>query len=181
LPVLVKKLCAALAAVLACLLLAPTASAEDKSHPELSLKDLSGVKHSVADYRGKVLVLNFWATWCGPCREELPMLNTVQKRYAAQGVVFIEASLDDKKGRKKIPAFLSKADVALPVWIGADADTLKKLDLGKIIPATLILDRDGKAVSRLLGEARHDELTARLDWILGGESGAPPAPVLTHY
>lgn len=161
--------------------MAPTVPAKDMSHPKLSLKDLSGVKHSIADYRGKVVVLNFWATWCSPCREELPMLNALEKQYAAQGVVFIEASLDDKKDQNKIPAFLSKAGVDFPVWIGAGADTIKKLDLGKIIPATLILDRDGKAVSRLLGEARHDELVARLDWILGGESSAPPAPVVTHY
>ncbi len=170
-----------MAAVVGCALLASAASAKDKSYPELSLKDLSGTKHSLSDYRGKVIVLNFWATWCGPCREELPMLNVLEKQYAAQGVAFIEASLDDKNDQNKIPAFLSKAGVDFPVWVGADADTIKKLGLGKIIPATLILDRDGKAVSRLLGEARHDELVARLDWILGDESSAPPAPVVTHY
>lgn len=171
----------ALAAVMACLAIVPAAIAKNKDHPELSLKDLSGAKHSIAEYRGQILVLNFWATWCGPCREELPMLNDVVKQYAAKGVVFIEASLDDSKDEKKIPAFLSKQGVDLPVWIGADPGTLKKLGLGKIIPATLIVDRDGKAVSRLLGEARRNELTARLDWILADESGPAPAPVVTHY
>jgi thiol-disulfide isomerase/thioredoxin len=162
-------------------LLASVACARDKTHVELALKDLSGVKHSLADYRGKILVVNFWATWCGPCREELPMLERIERQYAGKGVVFIEASLDEKKDRKSIPAFLAKENVEFPVWVGADPDTLRKLDLGKIIPATLILDRDGNAVSRLLGEARHDEVVARLDWILAGESGTPPAPVVTHY
>ena len=168
---------------LACAVFAASVAtaAKDKDHPELSLKDLSGAKHSIADYRGKVLVLNFWATWCGPCREELPMLGAVEKQYASRGVVFIEASLDDKKGEKKVPTFLAKERVDFPVWIGADPATLKKLDLGKIIPATLVIDRDGKAIARLLGEARHDELTARLDWILAGEVGAAPVAVVTHY
>lgn len=166
---------------LACGLFAGAAAAKDKEHPELSLKDLSGAKHSIAEYRGKILVLNFWATWCGPCREELPMLNAVAKQYASKDVVFIEASLDGKKDERKIPQFLAKEGVALPVWVGADPAVLKKLDLGKIIPATLIVDRGGRAVARLLGEARRDDLTARLDWILAGESGQAPAAVVTHY
>jgi thiol-disulfide isomerase/thioredoxin len=169
------------AASAAVALFASVAFARDKSYPELSLKDWSGAKHSIADYRGKILVLNFWATWCGPCREELPMLNALEKQFTPKGVVFIEASLDEKKDRKNIPEFLAKESVEFPVWVGADPNTLRKLGLGKIIPATLILDRDGKAVSRLLGEARHDEIVARLDWILAGESGPPPAPVVTHY
>ncbi|HTU33149.1 MAG TPA: TlpA disulfide reductase family protein [Candidatus Acidoferrum sp.] len=167
--------------MLACALLFCAAAAKDKDHPDVSLKDSSGAKHSIADYRGKVLVLNFWATWCGPCREELPMLNAVAKQYAPKGVVFVEASLDDKQDEKKIPAFLAKEGVDLPVWIGADPATLKKLNLGKIIPATLLIDRDGRAVARLLGEARHDELTARLDWILAGEPDPAPASVVRHY
>jgi thiol-disulfide isomerase/thioredoxin len=175
-----KKLVATLACI-GCALLTPVARAKDKSHPELSLRDLSGAKQSIADYRGKILVLNFWATWCGPCREELPMLNAAERRYAPKGVVFVEASLDGRKDSRQIPAFLAEEGVDFPVWVGADTDTLKKLGLGKIIPATLILDREGKAVGRLLGEARHDELTARLDWILRGESGPPPAAIVTHY
>ena len=181
LPVIKRIVAIALAGVLSYAFLAPATRAKDETHPELSLKDLSGAKHSIADYRGKVLVLNFWATWCGPCREDLPKLYAVEEQYASKGVVFIEASLDEKRDEKKIPGFLAKERVEFPVWVGASANTLKKLDLGKIIPATLIIDREGKAVSRLLGEARHDELTARLDWILAGESGPAPAPVVTHY
>jgi thiol-disulfide isomerase/thioredoxin len=170
-----------LVGILGCALLTSTAAAKAKSHPDITLKDLSGTKHSIADYRGKVLVVNFWATWCGPCREELPMLSAIEKQYGPQGVVFVEASLDEKKDWPRIPAFLAKAGVDFPVWVGANPETLHKLGLGKIIPATLILGRDGDIVSRLLGEARHDEVTARLDWILSGESGEPPAPVVTHY
>ncbi len=162
-------------------LLTAGAGAKANDRPDLSLRDLSGAKHSIADYRGKVLVVNFWATWCGPCREELPMLNAVAKQYAPKGVVFIEASLDGKRDEQKIPAFLAKEEVEFHVWVGATPGTLKKLSLGKIIPATLIVDRNGRAVGRLLGEARRHELTLRLDWILAGESGPAPAAVVTHY
>src|SRR5947209_5029225 len=72
---------------------------------ELTLKDLSGKRVHLNDYRSKIVVLNFWATWCGPCKEEMPRFVEAEKQYSSRGIVFIAASLDDKKGRDKIPDF----------------------------------------------------------------------------
>ena len=152
-----------------------------KPAPELALKDQSGQEHSLASYRGKVVVLNFWATWCMPCRHELPMLNKLAQEYTGKDVEFVAASLDEKDTQKQIPRFLEKKKISLPVWIGATPDTLTQMDLGKIIPATIILDQHGEVVGRIMGEARRKEIVERLDWALNGRVGKAPKAVVRHY
>jgi thiol-disulfide isomerase/thioredoxin len=149
--------------------------------PELSLKDQSGQEHSLSVYRGKIVVLNFWATWCMPCRHELPMLDRLAQEYAGKNVVFLAASLDEKETQKQIPHFLQKKKISLPVWIGATPGTLSQMDLGKIIPATIILDQQGEVVGRIMGEARSKDITSRLDWVLNGRVGKAPKAVVKRY
>jgi len=163
------------------LVFAIEAWAAAKPAPELSLTDQSGQEHSLASYRGKVVVLNFWATWCMPCRHELPMLNKLAQEYAGKDVVFVAASLDEKDTQKQIPRFLEKKKISLPVWVGATPDSLDHMDLGKIIPATIILDQQGEVVGRIMGEARRKEIAERLDWVLNGRAGKAPKPVVKHY
>jgi thiol-disulfide isomerase/thioredoxin len=138
------------------------------------LKDMKGQKVHLRDYRGKVVVLNIWATWCVPCREEMPMLVELEKEYAARGVVFIAASLDDRQTRARIPEFLSKYSVGFTVWVGASTMDLDDLKLGQVVPATAFLDREGRIVARVLGQMSKDELKERLDWLTG--DGRGPAP-----
>ena len=160
------------------LLMALTARSE--SVPEFAAKDLSGQVQALSAHRGKIMVVNFWATWCGPCREELPMLNQLAGQYSAGDVFFVAISLDDETTRTKIPPFLDKKKITLPVWIGADTGTLKQLDLGKFVPDTMILDRDGAIVSRIMGEAQRKDITTRVDWLLGGRTGEAPAALVKH-
>jgi thiol-disulfide isomerase/thioredoxin len=108
--------------------------------PDITLTNLDGRAHSLAEYSGKVVVLNFWATWCLPCREELPMLSKLAPRYAEKEVVFLAASLDDAQTRSKIPRFLQKKKITLAVFTGVTSGVLKEFQLGEIIPATLILE-----------------------------------------
>jgi thiol-disulfide isomerase/thioredoxin len=155
-------------------------AARSETYPELSVKDLSGQAQSLADHRGKVMVVNFWATWCGPCREELPMLNQLAGQYSAGDVFFVAISIDDQSTRTKIPNFLEKKKITLPVWTGATTDTLAQLDLGKFVPDTIILDRDGTIVGRIMGEAQRKDITTRVDWLLNGRTGEAPAAVVKH-
>jgi thiol-disulfide isomerase/thioredoxin len=87
----------------------------DAPKADLTLQDANGQKVRLRDLRGKPVVLNFWATWCGPCNAEMPMLVEMEKQYAARGVLFIGASLDDSKTKAKIPAFLAEHKIGFPV------------------------------------------------------------------
>jgi thiol-disulfide isomerase/thioredoxin len=147
---------------------------------DLPLKDLKGQKVHLRDYRGKVVVLNFWATWCVPCREEMPMFVEMEKEYGPRGVVFVAASLDDRESRPKIPDFIAKFNIGFPVLTGASTMDLDDLKLGQALPATAFLDQEGRIVARVLGQAQKGDLKERLDWLTGDRSGPAPNPVVQH-
>jgi thiol-disulfide isomerase/thioredoxin len=147
---------------------------------DLNLADMSGKKVHLRDYRGKIVVLNFWATWCGPCREEMPRLVEGEKAWAPKGVVFIGASLDEKKTQKDIPAFLEKYGIGFPIWIGASGDHLAKLGMGEAVPDTAFLDEEGNIFSRVLGEIKKAELDERLEWITGNRSSPAPKALVRN-
>ena len=133
----------------ACLINVPTGIPKEAPRAELSLKDADGRRVRLSEHRGKVVVLNFWATWCGPCNAEMPALVEAEKSYSSRGVVFIGASLDDSKSKAQIPGFLSKYHVTFPVWLGATSDDMAKLGMGPAVPATAFLDREGHIVARI--------------------------------
>src|SRR5260370_29058923 len=108
-------------------LIAALAPGADAPKADLTLQDANGKKVRLRDLRGKPVVLNFWATWCVPCNDEMPMLVEMEKEYAARGVVFIGASLDDTKTKTKIPAFVAEHKIGFPVWYGANPADLAKL------------------------------------------------------
>ena len=150
--------------------------------PELTLRDQSGTAQTLSAYRGKIVVLNFWATWCGPCREEMPRLDDLAREYASKDVVFVAVSLDDAETQPKIPGFLRKKKIAsLPIWIGASTAALKQFQLGKMVPATIILDQNGEPIARIMGEASRKDITSRLDWLLNGRTGKQPKPLLKNF
>ena len=147
---------------------------------DLTLKDAAGQKQRLRDLRGKIVVLNFWATWCGPCNAEMPILVEAAKRYAERGVVFIGASLDEAKTRDKIPAFLSQYQVTFPVWYGATGEDMDALKMGEAAPATAFLDAEGRIVARIQGQMTEEEIPERLDWLLGGQKGPAPKALIKH-
>lgn len=171
-----------LAALVVCFLL-PSAQARraPNSIPNLEFKSLTGGTHKLAELRGSIAVINFWATWCGPCREELPMLSALSREYSGKGVRFIAVSADAPEDRGKIDQFVRLQKPMMAIWVGADLDTLERLGLGNELPATLILDSQGEVVARILGQARAEDVKAPLDWLLGGRAGVPPAALTKHY
>jgi thiol-disulfide isomerase/thioredoxin len=146
----------------------------------LPFKDMNGKKVKVSDLRGKAVVLNFWATWCVPCRAEMPLFVEAEKEYASRGVTFIAASLDDKESRSKIPAFVGEFKIPFPIWTGASTMDLDDLKLGVALPATAFLDRDGRIVARVLGQITREELKERIEWLAGNGQGPAPDPLVRH-
>jgi thiol-disulfide isomerase/thioredoxin len=164
-------LCAA-----ACLALANLHAAEPTG-ANLQFHSADGATHTLTELRGHVAVVNFWATWCGPCREEMPRLQKLADAYGSRSVQFIAISLDAPDTQPKIPQVIAKRNLHIPVWTGADETTLKALDLGELVPATLILDDSGEVIGRIEGEASDKDIRSRVDWLLNGRTGKQPKPV----
>jgi len=119
-----------------------------KPAPEFSLTDLSGRPLHLADYRGKVVVLDFWATWCEPCKQEIPRLIDLQNRYSAQGLQVLGISMDDSE--PPVRTFQQNFKMNYPVAVG----TAKLADqYGGVLglPITFVIDRQGRIFSRHIG------------------------------
>jgi len=153
---------------------------KDSLKAELVLKDFDGKRVRLSDFHGKIVVLNFWATWCGPCNFEMPVLVEAKKKYGPRGVVFVGASLDEPETKSRVPEFVARYHIDFPVWIGASADDLAKLSLGPAVPATAFLDREGRIVARILGQLREEEVRERLDWLTGPQTATAPNPLIKH-
>ncbi len=136
-----------------------------------------GAAHTLAELRGQPAVVNFWATWCGPCKEEMPRLQKLADEYSAKGVRFVAISLDAPETRGKIGTVVASRGFRVPVWTGATEQTLANLKLGEVVPATLILDQNGDVLGKIEGEARDKDIRSRVDWVLNGRQGKQPKVV----
>ena len=132
--------------------------------PEFALKDAGGAEVRLSDYRGKAVVLNFWATWCRPCREEMPMLAGFESRYMADGLQVIGVSLDDD-GWKSVVPFLGKTPVNYPVVI-ASGEVATRYGV-EAMPMTVLIDREGKVAGMHLGTVKKDVWEAEIGRLLG--------------
>jgi len=152
-----------------------------KHAPDPAFKSLDGQTRKLSALRGQVVVVNFWATWCGPCQEELPRLSAIAESYAGKPVRFVLISIDEPKNRSKIQAVLARLHVSLESWDDADTDTMDRFGLGNIVPGTAILDDKSEMVARIMGEAREEDVRGAVDWLLGGRSGTAPPAMTKRY
>lgn len=143
----------------------PVAPAADGAAHRLllaSFPDLSGKSQPVSQWRGKVLVVNFWATWCAPCRTEIPALMKVQRQYIPNGVQIVGIALDNAV---KVREYSEEMHIDYTLLIGA-AETLGLIkDLGNhagVLPFTVVLDRNGKFVHAQAGALTEASLGAVL-------------------
>jgi thiol-disulfide isomerase/thioredoxin len=148
---------------------------------KIRLRDLEGNKVRLSDYQGRIVVLNFWATWCGPCREELPRLGQIAGQYADRNVAFLLASIDEQKKLPAVREYVAQHGVRLPVLTHASVDMLEQLAGVNIVPATLVIDDKGEIVRAINGEAHAEDVKEAVDWLLNGKIGTPPAERIKRY
>lgn len=130
---------------------------------ELALKDLFNVEQKLSSYRGRIVIVNFWATWCGPCVKEMPELSAIQNEYAALGVQVIGAAADTFEQAKEVRQFIKTTKLNFPVWLGAATADMARFGLGPALPGTVIIGRDGKIVAIFNGVIKAAEVKAKLD------------------
>lgn len=136
---------------------APRAIASQPS-PAWELKDVNGKAVKSSDFSGKVVVLDFWATWCGPCRMEIPGFIELQKQYADKGLVVIGVSLD-QDGASAVKPFIEKMGINYPIVLGDEA-VVSAFGGIEGIPTTFIIDRAGNIVRKHVGYAPKAEFEA---------------------
>ncbi len=149
-----------------------TAAEIGQPAPHLSLPDLSGQEQSLAGYRGRIVVLNFWATWCAPCRKEMPIFVNLQAEYAAWGVQVVAASADTPDAMEKVVAFVREKRLTFPVWTGASSDDMLGFGLTSALPGTVIIDRDGTIAARFAGVVTEAQLRKEIDGLLAKQRAA---------
>jgi peroxiredoxin len=130
-----------------------------KVAPSFTLVDLQGKKVSLADYKGHAVVLNFWATYCGPCKLEMPWFQDLQNKYKGQGLVVLGLDQDDGMAAKEVATASKRMGVTYPILMPDDAVS-KSYQLSDYIPETYYVDKSGKIVDQTIGAHSKDELEA---------------------
>jgi thiol-disulfide isomerase/thioredoxin len=138
--------------------------------PELTLKDLDGNDVSLSAYKGKVVLVNFWATWCEPCRVEIPWLIEMQQKYGPKGFVILGIALDEE-GKSVVAPFVGKErfdvngqklPMSYKILIGND-DAADKFGGLFGYPTSILISRDGKQIKRITGIIDYDEISKAIE------------------
>ena len=147
-------------------MLASLENASPAPMPSFSLPDATGKQRLSSEWQGKILVINFWATWCPPCRKEIPEFIALQSELANQGVVFIGIAIDEEKAVKN---YQEDMGMNYPVLVdNANGVALAKEfgDSMEAVPFTVIVNREGKIIFRKPGEVTKSELMSQLSPLL---------------
>ncbi len=141
--------------------------------PLFSLPDITGKTHSLQEYRGKVVLLTFWATWCTSCTAELPGLNRLHDAFSDKELAVITVSLD--KDADTVRAFLRKKGITLPALVDTEKEVSFDLYLVTALPAAFLIDRSGHIVRKYLGEQDWESPSLRkgISDALAGKGNGP--------
>jgi peroxiredoxin len=142
-----------------------------KQAPDFTLKSLDGKSIRLSDFRGKAVLLNFWATWCQPCKIEMPWFADLQNKYGSQGLQVLGVAFDDDASTDELAKFSKDLGVNYPVLIGQEA--VENAYGGvPVLPITLYIDRDGKIIDKVFGLKGKGEIEENIKKALGPSSNA---------
>ena len=153
------------------------ATKDRKTAPDFSLKDANGKTVKLSDYRGKVVLLNFWATWCGPCKVEIPWFMEFEQQYKDKGFAVLGVAMDDE-GWQAVKPYLSERKVNYRVLMGDDSVTQLYGGVDSL-PTTFVIDKDGRIASAHVGLVGKNEYVGEIQALLNGgkqtaSTGQPP-------
>jgi len=139
--------------------------------PDFTLETLDGKSVSLSSLRGKAVVVNFWATWCGPCKIETPWLVELQNQYGAQGLQIVGVAMDDS-GKDEIARFAKDMGMNYPVVLGREAvgQAYGGVDA---LPESFFIGRDGKIVDKIMGLEGRSEIEDAIKKALNTQAGSP--------
>jgi len=132
--------------------------------PDFSLKSVDGKTVKLSDYKGKVVIIDFWATWCGPCRRGIPDLVSIQKEFKNE-LVIIGISLDAEKTIKDVPGFVKSYDINYPIVYG-DEKVVMAYGGIQSIPTAFVIDKKGNVVDRHIGLVSKDTYVNKIKELL---------------
>ena len=143
-----------------------------KPAPDFALRDLAGHPVSLADYRGRAVLINFWATWCTPCQEEMPWFIDLQRKYQSQGFTVLGIDKDYPEDLSKVPGFVKKMSLNYPVFYG-NAKTYAAYDCCDYLPTSYYVDRAGTVRIATVGLGERDTVESYIRRLL---QSSPPPP-----
>jgi peroxiredoxin len=127
---------------------------ETRAAPDFTLEDMQGVTHSLADYQGKVMIVNFWATWCPPCVKEMPSLQRAWEQLRGEDIGVLAINMGEQK--QAIEGFIQKHPVELPILLDKDFDMADAWAVSGL-PTTYVVDPEGQIVFQVIGEREWDD------------------------
>jgi thiol-disulfide isomerase/thioredoxin len=135
---------------------------QGRQAPEFALVDLAGKRVSLGDFKGRPLVINYWGTYCGPCRVEMPWLEEFSRKYASAGLAVVGITYDSEVGREKIARTVSSLGVSYPILLSDAATEKAYLSGTAVLPMSFYVDRTGRVIGASAGQGSKDDLEARV-------------------
>ncbi len=143
--------------MIAAFVLVWTSIAQAEPAPDFTLRDINGASVSLADFKGKVVVMSFWATWCGPCKEEMPHLQAMYNEKKDAGLVVLSISTDDARSASKVKPYIAKMGYNFPVLLDKESTVIATNNPSKTVPFTVVVDRAGQVNKKISGFNPGDE------------------------
>ncbi len=152
-----RKILVLLTLLMACH--SPSVMAGGKFASDFTLRDIYGKQYVLSEHRGEIIILNFWATWCGPCALELPHLDKIAKKYADNNVTVVAVSIDAARNASRVKSYIRSRNYTFTTLHDTDTTIVAQYHPSKTIPFTAVIDRRGAIVYQQIGYSPGDEQT----------------------